>query len=335
MAAFLSANGYFGLINEVTRGTTPGTGTVQWIPVIEPTITPNLTWLNDHSLRGSPVENYDQVPATRSDDTEFKSYLYADTIPAVIRALLGGTDTVTGVTSYTHAIKLLNSASTGSQPVSQSLCVFDGANYFQSAGGQADSATITFGASAAAELTAKYIGNPYTNYTTAQAPFTTLSVSTESLIPAWDTAVTIASTPYTWIEDGEITIARKTAPIFTLGAQGPFQNFAGPVEVSGKFTAVINSNADAWTAGATPSALSRGQEAMTIVLTNPNNQHGAVNDSLTFTMSNAQFEHSKRMLSKSYTSVEVRFVAVADTTDASSGYSPLAFTAINGVSAAY
>lgn len=335
MAAFLSANGYFGLINEATRGTIPATGTVTWFPVIEPTITPNLTWLNDAALRGSPVENYDQVPATRSDDIDFKTYLYADSFPAIVRGLLGGTDSVSGSTSYTHAIKLLNSASTGSQPVSQSFCLFDGANWFTSAGGQADNLSLTFGASAAAEATVKYIGFPYTSATAAPAPFTSLSVTSESLIPAWDTTISVGGTQFTWIEDGTLTIARKTAPIFTLGAQNAYQNFAGPIEVTGKFTAVVNSNADVWSTTATATALVRNQQAVVITLTNPNNTHGAVNDSVAFTMTNAQFKMPKRMLSKAYTSIEVEFTAVADTTDASSGFSPLAFTAINGVSGAY
>ena len=335
-AAFLSANSWLGFVAEVTRGTTPGTGTVFYVPVDTPQVTPKQTFLRDEAFRGSPNLVYDQVQGTRADDYDFKSYLYADTFPVYVKALLGGTDTVTtNVASYTHTIPLLNASATGSQPPSYSICDFDGANYFTLAGAQAASLNMTFGAEAAADATVKFIANPYTSATAAPAPFTSLSESGEHMIPAWDTTVSIGGTSLTTIVSGELMIDRKTQSIFTMGTQSPYLNFAGPIEVTGKFTAVVSSNADAWSTGATPFALTRSPEAIVITLTDPNDTHSSVNDSISFTMTTAQLHDVKRTRGKEYVEVEVSFTASGNSTDAASGYAPIKATIINGVSAAF
>ena len=241
--AFLSANSYMGLIAETARGTLPS-GTPVYIPVTTPQVTPMQTFLRDEAFRGSPTLVYDQVQGVRHDEYDAKFYLFADTFGNLVKATLGGTDTVTGSTVYTHNIKLLNNAAVGSQPQSYSIFDFDGANQFVMTGAQADSLNITFGAEAAADATVKFFANPYTSYTSAPAPFTTLSLSTEHMIPAWDTSITVSGinsgAALTYISTGELMLARKTQPIFTMGTQAPLTNFAGPIEVTGKFTAIVN-----------------------------------------------------------------------------------------------
>jgi len=221
MAAYLVANSYLGIMPEVTRGTLNSGGTPVYIPVTAPQVTPMQTFLRDEALRGSPVMVYDQVQGVRHDEYDAKFYLFADTFPNLVKAVLGGTDTVTGAGPYTHNIKLLNNASIGSQPQSYSIMDFDGANYFTLLGAQADQLEISFGAEAAAESTVKFMTNPYTSGTSATAPFSSPSLSTVHMIPAWDTTITVAGTTYTYIQDGTLTLARKTAPIFTMGAQAP------------------------------------------------------------------------------------------------------------------
>lgn len=332
---FLSANGYMGLIAEASRGSTPGSGTPLWFPTMTPTITPNLTWLNDAGLRGSPVENYDQVPATRHDEVDFKTYLYADTFPILLCGVLGGNDAITGSGPYSHVIGLYNNQANGSQPLSYAICLLDGANWFTVNGSQADSMELAFGASTASEVTMKYMGNPYVSATSAPTLFASPSFSAESLQPSWDSVLTVAGTPYTWIEDGTLSIARKTAPIFTLGQQAPDPVFAGTCEVSGKFTAVINSNDDLWSTTASATALTRDQQSTSLVLTNPINASGGTQNSVTFQMTNCQFETPKRNQGKQFVEIELEFRAVANATDAISGYSPLKTTTSNGVSTAY
>ena len=336
--AFLSANSYMGLIAETARGTLPS-GTPVYIPVTTPQVTPMQTFLRDEAFRGSPTLVYDQVQGVRHDEYDAKFYLFADTFGNLVKATLGGTDTVTGSTVYTHNIKLLNNAAVGSQPQSYSIFDFDGANQFVMTGAQADSLNITFGAEAAADATVKFFANPYTSYTSAPAPFTTLSLSTEHMIPAWDTSITVSGinsgAALTYISTGELMLARKTQPIFTMGTQAPLTNFAGPLEVTGKFTAIVNSNADAWSTGSAAEALTRSPQTMTITMTDPNDTTSSTNHSIAFTLSAVQFHDVKRTRGKEYTEVEVSFTANANATDATTGYSPVQATIVNAVATAY
>ena len=335
MAAYLVANSYLGIMPEATRGTLNSGGTPVYIPVTAPQVTPMQTFLRDEALRGSPVMVYDQVQGVRHDEYDAKFYLFADTFPNLVKAVLGGTDTVTGAGPYTHNIKLLNNASIGSQPQSYSIMDFDGANYFTLLGAQADQLDITFGAEAAAEATVKFMANPYTSGTSATSPFSAPSLSTVHMIPAWDTVISVAGTPYTYIQDGTLTIARKTAPIFTMGTQAPYQNFAGPIEVSGKFTAVVNSTSDSWSTGTGATALTRSPQALVITFTDPNDSSGGTQFSVSFTMTQAQFQNVKRTRGKAYTEVEVEFTANADATDATTGYSPIQANIVNATAAPY
>ena len=335
MAAYLVANSYLGIMPEATRGTLNSGGTPVYIPVTAPQVTPMQTFLRDEALRGSPVMVYDQVQGVRHDEYDAKFYLFADTFPNLVKAVLGGTDTVTGAGPYTHNIKLLNNASTGSQPQSYSIMDFDGANFFTLLGAQADQLEISFGAEAAAEATVKFMANPYTSGTSATSPFSAPSLSTVHMIPAWDTVISVAGTPYTYIQDGTLTIARKTAPIFTMGTQAPYQNFAGPIEVSGKFTAVVNSTSDSWSTGTGATALTRSPQALVITFTDPNDSSGGTQFSVSFTMTQAQFQNVKRTRGKAYTEVEVEFTANADATDATTGYSPIQANIINATAAPY
>ena len=335
MAAYLVANSYLGIMPEATRGTLNTGGTPVYIPVTAPQVTPMQTFLRDEALRGSPVMVYDQVQGVRHDEYDAKFYLFADTFPNLVKAVLGGTDTVTGAGPYTHNIKLLNNASIGSQPQSYSIMDFDGANYFTLLGAQADQLEISFGAEAAAESTVKFFTNPYTSGTSATAPFSSPSLSTVHMIPAWDTTITVAGTTYTYIQDGTLTLARKTAPIFTMGAQAPYQNFAGPIEVTGKFTAVVNSLTDPWSTGSGATALTRSPQALVITFTDPNDSSGGTQYSVSFTMTSTQFHNVKRTRGKAYTEVEVEFTANADATDATTGYSPIQANIVNATSTAY
>jgi len=332
---FLTANSYLGMVIETTEGTLPTSGTSYWLPVTTPQITPNQMFLRDEALRGSPTTVYDQVQAVRHDEFEFKTFLFADTFPVLLRSILGGTDTKTGSGPYTHTIKVLNSPSTGSQPPTYSILDFDGANYFTVTGAQADTLGLTFGADAAAEVAVKYLGNPYTSYTSAPTVFATQSLSAEHLIPAWNTVVSIGGTTYTNVSTGEISINRKTQPIFTLGTQAPYNLFAGPIEVTGKFTFVINSTADVFSTGSGAYGLTRSPEAIVVTLTDPNDLTGGTNHSVAFTMSAAQIHNIKRTRGKEYTELEVEFTANANQTDSATGYSPIQATVINGTSLSY
>ena len=349
MTAFLSANSYLGLMPEgATPGVTPTTGTATFIPITTPQVTPMQTFLRDEALRGSPTVVYDQIQGVRHDEVDFKSYLYADTFPQLLTAVLGGNDTVTTVGSLKkHTIGLYNNPVKGSQPQTYSILDFDGANYFLMPGAKADSLNLTFGAEAAADATVKFFANPYTSYTATTlnastfAPFysTAFSVTPETMIPAWNTTITVSGinsgATLTYISTGELMFARKTAPIFTMGTQAPYSNFSGPIEVSGKFTAVVDSQSDAWSTGTGAEALTRSQQVMTVTLTDPNDT--PLGQKIVFTLSNVQFHDVKRTRGKEYTEVEVAFTANANVTDSggSPAFSPILTATTNAITTAY
>ena len=231
---------------------------------------------------------------------------------------------------------------------------FDGANYFLLSGAQAESLNITFGAEAAADGTIKFMANPYVSSTTAPAPFTSFSYVEETgehPIPAWDTTIVVGGTTYNYIATGELKIDRKTKPIFTMGNQGPYDNFAGPIEVTGKFTAVVNSTSDTFSTPSsyTPSTgqvtstaygLARAPQAMTITLTDPNDITSGTNHSIVLQLSSTQFHEVKRTRGKEYTEVEVSFTANGNTSDVPTGtnylgYSPIKTVTTNAQTAAY
>ena len=343
MAAYLVANSYLGIMPEATRGVLNTGGTPVYVPVTAPQVTPMQTFLRDEALRGSPVALYDEVQGVRHDEYDAKVYLFADTFPYLVKSILGGTDSVTPGTpgvANVHNLLLLNNAAIGSQPESFSILDFDGANYFTLLGAQADQLEVSFGAEAAAESTVKFFANPYTSSTTAPAPFGAPDLSTVHMIPAWDTSITFgptggSQTTVNYISDGTITLARKTAPIFTMGAQAPYQNFAGPIDVSGKFTAVVDSDADVWSTGASADALNYSPQQLSIKFTDPNDSIDSTPYSIEFAMYNVQFMNVKRTRGKAYTEVEVEFSARANEADSDTGYSPLVAIITNATPDAY
>ena len=324
MTQFMTANSFLGLGIEANRNTAAASPT--FIPITAPQVTPMQVFLRDEALRGSPTTVYDQVLGVRHDEYDVKGYCYADSFPILLRAILGGTDTKTGTgPTYNHAIKLLNDNTTGSQPPSVTIKDFDGATAFQMTGAQMSELSLTFGAEAAAEWNAKFIGNPYTQIATPSASF-----STASFVPGWDITTSIAGTNLAYIAEGEIRFARNAAPVFTMGTQAPRVNFAGPLEVTGRLLAVVETTSDIFSNATNGYALFDGPQATVITLTDP-----VSSNTIAFTMTKAQFSDVKRQRGKAYVEVEVNFTANANATDASSGYSPISTVTVNGVSTAY
>ncbi len=324
---FLSVNRYLGLGKETSRGTaaTPSI----WIPVDpNPTLEPDLKWLDDKGLRGSPVEVYDAVAGVRSDAYNFKGNVFADTFPALLEALLGGTDTVTGTTApYTHKIGLANDASTGSQPPSYTIVDVDNITEGSDAAkqvtaGQLSELSIDFSADGAVTYSGKMIGNPFTEVATPSSP----SWSTEVFMPAWNGTITFGTVQSSVVMSGSLSLKRDATPVFTLGQQGPYRVWAGPLVVSGKFVFVAEASDNTFT-----NALARDHQSLTIEFADPVSSH-----SVSFQMSTAQLQNPKVSSDKAWEEINADFIAVANTTDATAtGYAPVVTTTINGQSASY
>jgi hypothetical protein len=198
-------------------------------------------------------------------------------------------------------------------------------------GAQMSELSLTFGAEVAAEWTAKFMGNPYTQISAPSPSFTTPS-TTLGFVPGWNITTSIGGTSLAYIVDGEIHMNRNTAPIFTQGTQAPRVNFAGPLEVSGRLLAVVESTSDIFSNATTGYALFDGPQATVITLTDP-----VSSNTVAFTMTKTQFSDVKRQRGKAYVEVEVNFTANANATDAaaSSGYSPIATVTTNSISSQY
>jgi hypothetical protein len=326
MTQYMTANSFLGLGIENVRGT--AAASPKFIPITAPQVTPMQVFLRDEALRGSPTTVYDQVAGVRHDEYDVKGYCYADTFPILLRSILGGTDTLAGAGPYTHGVKLLNNQ-TGSQPPSVTIQDFDGATAFQMTGAQMSELTLTFGAEAAAEWSAKFMGNPYTQISAPSPSFTTPS-TTLGFVPGWNITTSIGGSSLAYIAEGEIRLNRNTAPIFTQGTQAPRVSFAGPLEVTGRLLAVVESTSDIFSNATNGYALFDGPQATVITLTDP-----VSSNTIAFTMTKAQFQDVKRQRGKAFVEVEVNFTANANATDATTGYSPIATVTTNNISTAY
>ena len=266
------------------------------------------------------------------DEFNAKFSLYADTFPLVVAGILGGADTVAGGGPYTHTMHILYDPSSGNQPPSYSIMDFDGGNYFLLAGSQASDLTIAWAADAETTGVVRYICNPYADSTSAPTPFGSVAFSTEVMPPGWATSVSIGGSVLN-LSSGELKLDRKTEAIFT--AQGtvdsPLVNFAGPIEATGNFKGLVNTDEDPWsTSAGGDEALTRDQQAISVTFTDPVSSH-----SLAFTMDVAQLHDVKRTRGKIYTEIEANFTALMNATDADTGYGPVTFVATNAVAGAY
>lgn len=316
---YMTASTFLGLGRQSAHGT-PVAPTV-YLPCETPDTDPRVTWLTDEGLRGSPVELYGEQPGVQWAEISVKGKAFPDTFQILARAELGGVDTVTGTGPYVHTQKLLNSASTGSQPPEWTVVDYDGTDYARQIGdARTDNLDITFGADQAVEWSTKFVGNPI-----ADIAKPTQSFGTELFVPSWNASLSIAGSPVDVLENGELNLSRGTAPIHTMqGTDAPYQAFAGPLAVSGKFTYVYEAGNSVLADGT-----SRATKVVVLTLTEPVSGH-----SIAFTMSKLQYTDPKINRGNNYVAVDTSFMAEANTTDASSGYSPIKIVTTNGVSTA-
>lgn len=324
---YMSVQSLLAVGKEATRGQIAG---VQLsIPIDpNPVLKPNQAWGQDDGLRGSPVDRYNSVPLTRSDDYTPKGKVFLDTFPWLMLALLGGPDTVAGTAApYTHSIKLLNTAGLGSQPPSYSLYDYDivqqGAsdNCKVIGAGQLDTLTLTFAATGALEWSAKFTGNPFVETGKPAG----ISYSSEVFVPAYNGALYLSGARTYLIESGKLTMKRGTAPIFTIGQQGPYRNWAGPLVVTGTLKILALKTDQTMNKG-----LTYYKTRVSLTWTDPVSAH-----SMTFSLTQVQFSEPQVTRGGIWESVTVKFFGTANATNASSGYAQLAFAAANGRQTAY
>jgi hypothetical protein len=317
----MKANTLFGIAAESTYGTAASISTMT--PIQTPKISPTIKWLPANDLRGSPVTTYDQVTGVRHDTFTGKSYLFSDVTPNLIRSVLGGVDTVAsvGASIWTHTIGLINQPNTGSQPPSYTLLLDSVDNTYQMTGSRAVDLALSFSADAVVEATLNYTGNISTTVASVSA-----NESTQTFIPAWGCAASISGASVAVVEKMTLDIKRGTAPIFTLGQQGPYVNFAGPIGVTGSLTFIVEAGEPYYA-----DALTHSQLPMVLQFIDP-----VTNYYIQFTMSKVQLMEPVIDTGQAYITIDAKYEAVANSVDAvQGGFSPISCLVRNGVSTAY
>lgn len=234
---YANSSAQLGMALETTRGTAAATPSY-WIPVKSPKIQPVLTQVVNDSQIGSMTAAIDQLITQRHDELTFTCFAYVDTLPALMRGLLGSLDAITGTASpYTHTMSLLNNDPTnGNQPPSYTFFVADGMGLRTLAAGQVDELSFKFTATGLVEVTVKVQCMPYTfNATVPSSAYTTVEAA-----PAWSCTLSFNGVTTTPIVDGTLSFKRGVKYPAALGSQSPYRLFAGPLDTSGSNVTVIN-----------------------------------------------------------------------------------------------
>src|ERR1039458_436065 len=318
---YMKANTYWGIAAESTYGTAASIST--FTPIQTPKITTNVKWLPANDLRGSPVTTYDQVTGVRHDTFTGKSYLFSDVTPNVIRSVLGGVDAVASVSAsvWTHTIGLINQPNTGSQPPSYTLLLDSVDNTYQMTAARAVSLSLSFSADAVVEASLNYTGNISTTVASVS-----VNESAQTFIPAWGCAASISGASVAVVEKMTLDIKRGTAPIHTLGQQGPYVNFAGPIGVTGSLTFIVEAGEPYYA-----EALTHSQLPMVLNFIDP-----VTNYQIMFNMHNVQLMDPVIDTGQAYITLDAKFEAIANTTNAIyPGFSPISCVVTNGISTPY
>ena len=296
-----------------------------WIPMMGTKWSPKVKWLPDTSMVGSPAVTRDLVPGKRYDELTFKSNMYLDSIGNQLLAVLGAADVVTGTGPYTHTLKLLNNQAVGSQPPSYTMNYFDGFQDRQLAGCRWASLDLTWSADGAVEINNTILTGSESDISTV-----TNTPSTAHFVPGWSLGITFGGVASNIMLSGGLNITRGTEAIFVSDAtQAPHLIFTGPIQVKGKAKFLVETGGFNPFAGSN-SALIRNQIAVVLTFTEP-----VSGNTLAFTMTNCQLINPTTDSGAKYYAVDTEFEAVADTTDAVTGISPIAAVLVNGQSTGY
>jgi hypothetical protein len=232
-----------------------------------------------------------------------------------------GVDDVTDIgDTFEHNITLLNRSSVGgdAQPNSYTLTDFYAADVRSYPGIQFHDFSLKFNADGMLEYDAKATGWASEVVETPVPSFSTVLPT-----PVWQGTVSIAGTPVAYTVSGNLDLKRSVTPIYGIsGTQNPYEIFVGPIDVSGKFTFVMENDAEL------NRFLNNTQPTITIEW-----QYGSGANAigLVATISKGAYTAAVIERGQDYVQVTCDINAMANTTDAGSfgGFSPIAFTLQN------
>jgi hypothetical protein len=242
MALQQSVRSYLGIAKEVTKGTV--VAPTDFIPVSKDSLKPQdiVDPLYDTGLRGSNVLNYNYIPGRTRSTVDFGGAVFADTIGYGLAGLLGAVATTGSTAPFTHTISLLNSLTSGAdaQPISYTLTDFYAVDVRSYPGCQFSDFSLKFNADGMLEYDTKTTG--FASSTVADP---TPAFSTVLPTPVWRGTVSIGGSAVSSAMSGNIDMARPVTPVYGISAtQDPFQVFLGPLEVTGKITFLMETDAE-------------------------------------------------------------------------------------------
>lgn len=307
---------FLGIAKEVTPGT-PVASTA-FIPVTQVTPKDNLTLLEDKGFRGSLVDVYDKIAGPLSATVDLDGDVFPDTIGWPLAGVLGDVTTTGASAPFSHAFAVLNNG-TG-QPPSYTLNDQYVAGNRQYAGAKFNELGFKFTDDGLLTYSAKA-----TTFGSVTAAAPTTSFTAIPPMVGWQGAVTIGGIVQTGVLDGEVTIKRTVTVINGIdGTQNPSQLWAGPVQVDGKATLVMEDDTQL------TSYLTNGRPAIDFNFTAG---AGAAAVQLQLHMSKCSVSAADITRGKDYVEIPITWTALANITDigTSGGYSPIKVTVKNAV----
>lgn len=237
-----SVRSYIGIAKEATKGT--AVAPTDFIPVMADSLKPAdiIDPLFDKGLRGSLVENYNYIPGRTRSTFDFGGAVFPDTIGYSIAGVMGSVATTGASAPFTHTVSLKNSQATGAdaQPISYTLTDFYAAECRKYAGIQFHDFSLKFNADGMLEYDTKATG-----WASASATTPTPSFSTILPTPVWQGTVSIGGSPVSYSVSGNLDMTRPVTPIYGISqTQNPYQVFVGALDVTGKFTFIMEDNTE-------------------------------------------------------------------------------------------
>lgn len=241
MTVQASVRSYIGIAKEATKGT--AVAPTDFIPVAKDSLKPQdmVDALYDTGLRGSNVLNYNYIPGRKHSTFDFGGAVFADTVGYGLAGIMGACATTGASAPFTHTISLLNSLTSGTdtQPIAYTLTDFYAVNVRSYPGCQFSDFSLKFNADGMLEYDTKTMGFPSSTVADPTPTFSTLLPT-----PVWRGTVSIGGSAVSNAMSGNIDMKRPVTPIYGISnTQSPFQVFLGPLEVTGKITFIMETDA--------------------------------------------------------------------------------------------
>jgi hypothetical protein len=276
---------------------------------------PNL--LIDDAVRGSMGLEYGAVPGPRLGTIGISTYLYVDVIGDMLYNLFGGYAVAAPVsTVYPHTFSLLNSGD--GQPPAHTITDNNGITATVGARAYAYSclSEVTIAGNATGLVTADAKVTSYASAPAASAPINT--VTSETVIPAFKSTVTVGGSAAPNVKEWSVTISRPLQVEDTAdGTPDPYAIVrTGKTVVTGKLTYVAKDESPL-------TALMAGT-VQPIVINIDNGGLTAANRNLTLTMTNGIYD-TGQLVRDTPMGWQMSFKGLMNSTDAgvSGGLAPI------------